>query len=181
MNPPLFQSSAVRYFCLKQGTIRGGYRIPCRRGRQLLGGAPTYKLAGFSQKLHEIKTILVHRGGAPLDPPLTIYIYMYCNAITLSTPFHFQSVRTESVHCVDFSSLLNQRQVSKPWSCLSSPEIKRKWSVYMYENIFQRVLIPLKSPSNSPVTQYDWNHNNSPNLSRLSSVTNHAIYLNLPA
>ena len=36
-------------------------------------GAPTYKLAGFSQKLHEIKKILVHGGapGAPpLDPPL---------------------------------------------------------------------------------------------------------------
>ena len=34
---------------------RGGYRIPYRRGHQSLGGVPTYKFAGFSQKLHEIK------------------------------------------------------------------------------------------------------------------------------
>ena len=39
------------------------------------GGAPTYYLANFSQKLHENKEILVQRGGArpsrpPLDPPL---------------------------------------------------------------------------------------------------------------
>ena len=45
---------------------RGGYRIPCRRGRQLLGGEPTYEFAGFPQKLHEIKKILVRREGAPL-------------------------------------------------------------------------------------------------------------------
>ena len=47
---------------------QGRYRIPPRRGRQLLEGAPTYKLAGFSQKLHEIKKILVRRGGAPGAP-----------------------------------------------------------------------------------------------------------------
>ena len=29
------------------------------------GGVPTYKFAGFSQKLHEIKKILVPRGGVP--------------------------------------------------------------------------------------------------------------------
>ena len=35
------------------------------------GGRQTYKFARFSQKLHEIKKILVRRGGAPpLDPPL---------------------------------------------------------------------------------------------------------------
>ena len=37
-------------------------------------GLPTYKLAGFSQKLHEIKKIFglggALAGGAPLDPPL---------------------------------------------------------------------------------------------------------------
>ena len=34
------------------------------------GGAPTYKLARFSQKLHEIKKILVHGGGhVPGAPP----------------------------------------------------------------------------------------------------------------
>ena len=57
---------------------RGGYRIPRRRGANPWGvgrGAPTYKFAGFSQKLHEIKKILIRRGGAapgapPLDPPL---------------------------------------------------------------------------------------------------------------
>ena len=40
-----------------------------------MGGAPTYKFTGFSQKLHEIKKILVpgrgRAGGTPLDPPLT--------------------------------------------------------------------------------------------------------------
>ena len=39
------------------------------------GGAPTYYLANFSQKLHENEEILGQRGGthppcAPLDPPL---------------------------------------------------------------------------------------------------------------
>ena len=49
---------------------RGGSRIPRRRGRQPWG-APTYKFARFSQKLHEIKKILVRReGGAPRAPPL---------------------------------------------------------------------------------------------------------------
>ena len=63
--------------CKGPFTPRGGYRIPRGRGPQLLGGeVPTYKLAGFSQKLHEIKTILVRMGGGaprapPLDPPLT--------------------------------------------------------------------------------------------------------------
>ena len=32
-------------------------------------GAPTYKFSGFSQKLHEIKKILVRRGLAPGGPP----------------------------------------------------------------------------------------------------------------
>ena len=45
-------------------------------------GAPTYKFARFSQKLHEIKKILVHSGvragGAPplLDPPLYWNAYL---------------------------------------------------------------------------------------------------------
>ena len=41
------------------------------------GGAPTYYLVNFSQKLHENEEILGQRGGAhpsrpPLDPPLVI-------------------------------------------------------------------------------------------------------------
>ena len=42
---------------------RGGSRIPRRRG------APGYKFARFSEKMHEMKKILV-RGGGALDPPL---------------------------------------------------------------------------------------------------------------
>ena len=56
---------------------RGGYSIFGRRGTNLGGGftAPTFKFARFSQKLHEIKKILVRGGGRamgapPLDPPL---------------------------------------------------------------------------------------------------------------
>ena len=42
------------------------------------GLVPTYKFAGFSQKLHEIKNILVHLGRAPaLDPPL-----VYCSRLS---------------------------------------------------------------------------------------------------
>ena len=41
------------------------------------GGALTYKFAGFSEKLHEIKKILVRGGGdAPLDPPLRSNIFL---------------------------------------------------------------------------------------------------------
>ena len=63
---------------------RGGCRILRRRGRQSQGGAPTYKFARFSQKLHEIKKILVRgggggvrAGGTPLDPPLWWYLNLY--------------------------------------------------------------------------------------------------------
>ena len=40
------------------------------------GGAPTYEIAKFSEKLHEIERIWTPRGGArpsrpPLDPPMT--------------------------------------------------------------------------------------------------------------
>ena len=45
---------------------RGGSRIPRRRG------APDNKFARFSEKMHEMKKILVRWGvlGSPLDPPL---------------------------------------------------------------------------------------------------------------
>ena len=58
---------------------RGGSRIPRRKGRQPSGGggggeAPTYEIAKFSEKLHEIEKILGRRGArgpcAPLNPPL---------------------------------------------------------------------------------------------------------------
>ena len=34
--------------------------------------APVYKFARFSEKLHEIKKMLVRRGAPPLDPPLQL-------------------------------------------------------------------------------------------------------------
>ena len=43
------------------------------RGRQPSRRVPTHKFPRFSEKLHEIKKILVRRGaprGRPLDPPL---------------------------------------------------------------------------------------------------------------
>ena len=49
-------------------------------GGAISWGVPTYEFAGFSQKLHEIKKILVgggRAGGAPLDPPLGIYWYIF--------------------------------------------------------------------------------------------------------
>ena len=49
----------------------GGSRISQRRGANPKGGAPTYYLANFSQKLHENEEILGQRGGArvPRAPP----------------------------------------------------------------------------------------------------------------
>ena len=45
----------------------GGYRIPRRRGRQLVGGAPTYKLAGFPKNCMKLRKFWsVGGGGAPL-------------------------------------------------------------------------------------------------------------------
>ena len=59
-------------------TIRGGSRIPRRRGRQPSGGTPTYDFAKFCEKLHEIEKMLGRRGAcagcAPLNPPLTIFV-----------------------------------------------------------------------------------------------------------
>ena len=51
--------------------FRDGSRIPRRRGRQpSRRRAPAYKFARFSDKLHEIKKILVCRGGcAPGELP----------------------------------------------------------------------------------------------------------------
>ena len=37
-------------------------------GRQPSRGAPTYKIAKFSEKLHEIENILGHKGSAPVRP-----------------------------------------------------------------------------------------------------------------
>ena len=50
------------------GFPRGG-------GANSPGGAPTYEIAKFSEKLHEIERIWTPRGGArpsrpPLDPPM---------------------------------------------------------------------------------------------------------------
>ena len=46
--------------------IRGGSRIPRRRGHQSSRmGAPTYDFAKISEKLHEIEKIF-GRGGRPL-------------------------------------------------------------------------------------------------------------------
>ena len=59
----------ISVLCLLKSTstvevFRGGSRIPRRRGRQpSRRGAPAYKFARFSEKLHEIKKILVRRGG----------------------------------------------------------------------------------------------------------------------
>ena len=48
---------------------RGGSRILCRRGHQPSGGAPTYDFVKFSEKLHEIKKILGHRGACARGVP----------------------------------------------------------------------------------------------------------------
>ena len=62
--------------------VRGGSRIPRRRGRQPSGGrglwgwgAPTYDFAKFSKKLHEIEKIVGHRGASPLDPRLFVVTF----------------------------------------------------------------------------------------------------------
>ena len=54
-------SICVRHIC------RGGSRIPCRRGADPLGPAPTYDFVKFSEKLHEIEKILggTRAGGVP--------------------------------------------------------------------------------------------------------------------
>ena len=53
--------------------FRGGSRIPRRRGCQpSRRRAPVYKFARFSEKLHEIKKMLVRRGAPPLDQPLQL-------------------------------------------------------------------------------------------------------------
>ena len=49
---------------------RGGSRIPRKRGAPTLQGVPTYDLANFCEKLHEIEEILGRGGGcAPGAPP----------------------------------------------------------------------------------------------------------------
>ena len=49
--------------------VRGGSRIPRRRGRQPSRRAPTYDFAKISEKLHENENILGCRGRAPGAPP----------------------------------------------------------------------------------------------------------------
>ena len=58
-----------------RSNVRGGSRIPRRRGRQpSYRGVPTYDFAKFSQKPHENEKILGHgsggAGSTPLDPSL---------------------------------------------------------------------------------------------------------------
>ena len=59
-------------FQLKIDLITGADTgFPVGGGASFWGGAPTYKFAGFSQKLQEIKKNLVRRGGgrSPGAPP----------------------------------------------------------------------------------------------------------------
>ena len=61
-----------------QDPVQGGSRIPHRRGHQpSRRGVPTYKFARCSQKLHEIKRILVSGGGhMPEVPPWICHCYV---------------------------------------------------------------------------------------------------------
>ena len=65
----LFNAKGKNYLN-KHIKSRGGSKIPCRRGADPPGGAPTYDFVKFSRKLHEIEKILGRRGAPPLDPPL---------------------------------------------------------------------------------------------------------------
>ena len=57
---------SIKHFGCNEYLVRGGSRIPRRRGRQPAkgGGAPTYDFAKFYKKLHEIEEIL-GRAGIP--------------------------------------------------------------------------------------------------------------------
>ena len=57
---------SIKHFGCNEYLVRGGSRIPRRRGRQPSkgGGAPTYDFAKFCKKLHEIEEIL-GRAGIP--------------------------------------------------------------------------------------------------------------------
>ena len=75
--PPTYEPTFLDYMQFfreilqKSYVSRGGSRIPRRRGRQpSRRGAPAYKFARFSEKLHEIKKILVRGGRTPGAPPL---------------------------------------------------------------------------------------------------------------
>ena len=61
--------------------IRGGSRIPCRRGCRPSRGGPTYDFVKFCKKLHEIEKILGRgargRARAPLNPPLLMQELKY--------------------------------------------------------------------------------------------------------
>ena len=64
--------------------VRADTGFPVGGATNPLGqGAPTYKFAGFSPKLHEIKKILVRAGGGALNPP------MYFRRFHLLTQYFF--------------------------------------------------------------------------------------------
>ena len=72
------EKSWIYYLLCYKPTLSGvDTGFPVGGVHQPLGGVPTYKFAGFSQKLHEIKKFLVHRGlvhwgHPPWIPPLII-------------------------------------------------------------------------------------------------------------
>ena len=56
-------------YLINTSELRGGSRIPRRRGRQPSRGAPTYDFAEFCEKLHEIEKILGRGEGGGRGTP----------------------------------------------------------------------------------------------------------------
>ena len=65
-------------------------------------GAPTYNFAQISEKLHEIKKILVRGGGDALDPPLGLQPQMQGGADQLF-------IKTIPKNCLKFNPLVDRR------------------------------------------------------------------------
>ena len=79
---PLDADPSWRQTPRRQTPGRNGSRIPRRRGRQpSRREAPAYKFPRFSEKLHEIKKILVRRGAAPGVPPGSATAWMQTSRI----------------------------------------------------------------------------------------------------
>ena len=116
---PNARCTALAHRGIHKWTSVFGYRIPRRKGRQLLRGLPTYQLAGCSHKLHEeIKKF---------------FWLQYLRAPSLDQPLHMPLVNTGKWRRIGM--------LHRSWLCRHLKRISVRTSVFCLSGLFFRQIV----------------------------------------
>ena len=109
----------------------GGSRISQKGGCQPRrgGGAPTYYLANFSQKLHKMKKFRAGGGGVPGAPLRSTTGFSLCTSGEFFELEHQNPSQMDQIHCfTDFVNRVVARQTTD-WSVANSQFSPNDWAV----------------------------------------------------